>query len=273
MSWERFHASCRRHLQAPERAFDDTLDYFRSTRDSDLLGWPASRGSLPDQLMQGLSGMDAEARIVALKTYARMDLDVLVRPPTGVLRTSAYLLLLSLVLVAMVSTFNLFVMPSLQAFSQMNAGVMPESSLQIARWMPLLLIGVVVLAVYALASSLALRGVLAAVDTGLGTSRFEWLLPAPVRRHRGRLLELIASPVSGLRAGPLQNELEALAANGLRIEEELPALLRLQAQRLLLAAHRFNFGLLSVLAATVFACIATLLVALYLPIFKMGSML
>jgi type II secretory pathway component PulF len=217
--------------------------------------------------------MDSEARNAALETYARIDLDLLVTPPKGVLRTSVYLLLLSLVLVAMVSTFNLFVMPSLQAFSQINAGVMPESSLQIACWMPLLLVGVLILAVYTLASSLALRGVLAAVDSGRSAARFEWLLPTPVRRHRGRLLELIAIPVSGLRAGPLQVELEALAASGLRIEDELPALLRLQAQRLLHAAHRFNFGLLSVLAATVFACIATLLVALYLPIFKMGSLL
>lgn len=64
-----------------------------------------------------------------------------------------------------------------------------------------------------------------------------------------------------------------MESEGLLLSEELPAILRLQSQGLQRLAESFSVGLLIVLAVAVVTSIATFLIAIYLPIFRMGSSL
>lgn len=273
MGWERFHASCRRHLRLPGEDFAATLEYFRSYRDAALLGPPPRRNSLADSLMQAMARMPVETREIALQRYSTLDLDDLLKPPRGRARVSLYLLLLSAMLILMVSVFSLFVLPSLQSFYVDAGHALPEFSQQVMRWAPLLGVGVTLLAGYVLASVLALRGLLPSAGSSVSTGRFAWLLPASLRAQAVRLRALVASPVIPVDDVALKHELAAMESEGLLLSEELPAILRLQSQGLQRLAESFSVGLLIVLAVAVVTSIATFLIAIYLPIFRMGSSL
>ena len=64
-----------------------------------------------------------------------------------------------------------------------------------------------------------------------------------------------------------------MESEGLLLSEELRAILRLQSQGLQRLAESFNVGLLLLLSLAVVTSIATFLIAIYLPIFRMGSSL
>lgn len=273
MGWERFHASCRRHLRRPSEDFALTMAYFRSHRDAGLLGPPPRSSSLADSLMQGMARMPADARAIALQRYATLDLDDLLKPPPGLARVSLYLLLLSAMLVLMVSVFSLFVLPSLQSFYADAGHVLPEFSQQVMRWAPALAVGVPLLAGYVLASALALRGLLPSAESRVSAGRLDWLLPSALRAQGARVRALVASPVIGVDDVALKHELAAMESEGVLLSEELPAILRLQSHGLQRLAERFSVGLLLLLSLAVVASIATFLVAIYLPIFRMGSTL
>lgn len=273
MGWERFHASCRRHLRRSGEDFAATLEYFRSHRDAALLGPPPRSDSLADSLMQALARMPVEAREIALQRYATLDLDDLLKPPPGLARVSLYLLLLSAMLILMVSIFSLFVLPSLQSFYVDAGQALPEFSLQVMRWAPWFAVGVSLLAGYVLASALALRGLLPSAGSRVSARRLAWLLPLALRAQGTRVRALVASPALAVDDLALKHELAAMESEGLLLSEELPAILRLQAQGLQRRAERFSVGLLLLLSLAVVASIATFLVAIYLPIFRMGSTL
>lgn len=273
MGWERFHASCRRHLRLPSKDFAATQEYFRSYRDAALLGSPPRSNSLADSLMQALARMPVEAREIALQRYATLDLNDLLKPPPGLARASLYLLLLSAMLILMVSIFSLFVLPSLQSFHVDAGHVLPEFSQQVMRWAPLLAVGVLLLAGYVLASALALRGLLPSAGSSVSARRLAWLLPSALRAQGARVRALVACPALAVDDLALKHELAAMESEGLLLSEELPAILRLQSQGLQRLAERFSVGLLLLLASAVVTTIATFLVAIYLPIFRMGSTL
>lgn len=273
MGWERFHASCRRHLRRSGEDFAATLEYFRSHRDAALLGPPPRSDSLADSLMQALARMPVEAREIALQRYATLDLDDLLKPPLGRARVSLYLLLLSAMLILMVSIFSLFVLPSLQSFYAAAGHVLPEFSQQVMRWAPLLAVGVSLLAGYVLASAQALQSLLPSAGSSVATGRLAWLLPSALRAQGARVRALVARPALAVDDPALKHELAAMESEGLLLSEELPAILRLQAQGLQRRAERFSVGLLLLLSLAVVASIATFLIAIYLPIFRMGSSL
>lgn len=273
MGWERFHASCRRHRGRPDEDFAVTLEYFRSYRDAGLLGAPPRGNSLADSLMQAMARLPVGAREIALQRYATLDLDDLLKPPPGRARVSLYLLLLCVMLILMVSIFSLFVLPSLQSFYVDTGHVLPEFSQQVMRWAPLLAVGVSLLAVYVLASAQALRGLLPSAGSNVSAGRLAWLLPSALRAQGARVRALVASPALAVDDLALKHELAVMESEGLLLSEELPAILRLQSQGLQRLVERFSLGLLIVLAVAVVTSIATFLIAIYLPIFRMGSTL
>jgi type II secretory pathway component PulF len=173
----------------------------------------------------------------------------------------------------MVSVFSLFVLPSLQSFYVETGHVLPEFSQQVMRWAPLLAVGVSLLAVYVLASAQALRGLLPSAGSSVSVGRLAWLLPSALRAQGARVRALVASPALAVDDLALKHELAAMEAEGLLLSEELPGILRLQSQGLQRLADSFSVGLLLLLSLAVVASIATFLVAIYLPIFRMGSTL
>lgn len=272
MSWVRFHACCRRSLARHEDDLGETLSYFNSMHDVDLIGWPPAPDSLPARLMKALANLEREERSSALRIYASLDLDDLARGPAGLIRSVVYLLVLSLCLTVMVSVFTFYVMPSMIAFHDSTLSTVPEFSRELAGAMPLVMIAVSLLSIGSVAAALklnsALRGIGAASDYGwLG-----WLLPRRFREQHVRLEDLVCLPIPGFGSEGTRRRLSAWLEHRC-LGDELPGLIRVQSARLEAEARSFAMVLFGVLAATILACISTFLVGMYLPIFKMGTAL
>jgi|GEM_PF-4049649 len=272
MTWARFHASCRRHINQAGRRFDDTLAFYRSGASPELFGPPPGPRALPSRVMAALARLpDGVEREQAIATYAGVDFDALAGRPLGVKRAAAYLGLLAVVCIAMVVIVGLFVMPQMALHFE-NAGLpLGAGVLAWRSFVPLLLVLVILASVVIVLQALALDRL---VRFHFGGSRrgLMWrLLPSPLRWRYTLLEGVICAPFPDMHDPATRGELEAMQGQGLSWSEELPGLARLQSVLLVQSADRQAQWLLAIMGTLVMLCISAFLLGVYTPLFRIGG--
>lgn len=272
MTWARFHASCRRHINQAGSRIDDTLAFYQSGASSELFGPPPDARALPSRVMAHLARMpDGAAREQALGTYAGIDFDALAPEPLGVKRVVVYLALLAVVCVLMVGIIGMFVMPQMASHFE---GVGMDLGHGLLAWhgfIPLMLVVIILVCSVVVLQAVALDR-LVQFRFGDGRRGLLWgLLPPSLRRRYGLLEGVICAPFPDLQDPAARRELQAMQGQGLRWSDELPGLARVQSMLLVKSADRQARWLLAIMGTVVAVCISYFVLGVYTPIFRMGS--
>lgn len=270
MTWDRFHFACRRQLRAPQADFADTLRYFRSDQDADLIGPPPSPKALPERIMARLAALPDEQRNRAIALYAQMDFTGAAPLPRKVLRSVAYLIILSLVFGGMTSVYALFVMPSIAPLFTDIGATPPGYGVFGLPTLPLLLTVAIApiagLTLYALHRCCTLD----LSDPGSGLIR---VLPPFIRRRYANIVHLATYPVSLSPAdNPLASRLDALAGEGIDLADELPRMIQHQWTGFAQGAQRYLNVLLAAAAVIILLTISFYVSSAYAPLFIMESL-
>ena len=272
MTWARFHASCRRHINRPGSRFSDTMEFYQSGASATLFGAVPGAGALPGRLMARLVRMaDDAAREDALRVYAGLDFDAIVAKPVGIKRMAIYLAVLALCCIAMVSVFALFVFPELALHFQGTGMDLGQGPLAWQNHLPWVVAVVALVCVVVVVQAMAL-GRLLEFRLDPGGRSVLWAVLTPSLRKRYGLLEgVICAPMPEAQVEEARRELQGLWAQGLRWQDELPGLVRVQAGLLAASADRQAKWLLAIMGIVIVACVSTFVLGVYTPVFRMGG--